>query len=392
EYHGKTELETVVKYGKKELVEGTDYTVSYKNNTKAGTATVTYKGIGNYSGSFNKTFKITPIDLNKNTITVAEIEDQPYQKGGNKPDIDAYDSDNRTQLVLNKDYTLSYKNNTKQGTATVTVKGKGNYTGTLNRTFKIVPADIGNVTATAQDKAYANKVNAYKSTIVLTDLNGKKLKVGTDYDKNVTYTYAASGQPVGANDIPDADTVITVTAKGLGNYTGTVSADYRIVKASIAKASVKVPNQTYTGNPITLKKEEITVKVGKDVLKPEDFEIVSYSNNVNKGTATVVIKGVGNYGGTKTVKFKIVQRNFCQLIRFNANAEGATGKMTSQFIFANTKLKANAFKCPGKTFVGWSVDPNTSPDDVQNIIPNKGVFPYELKKAGLITDLYAIWK
>ena len=50
----------VVKYGDKTLVKGTDYTVSYKNNTKVGTATVTVKGIGNYTGSKKVTFKIKP--------------------------------------------------------------------------------------------------------------------------------------------------------------------------------------------------------------------------------------------------------------------------------------------------------------------------------------------
>lgn len=40
-------------------------------------------------------------------------------------------------------------------------------------------------------------------------------------------------------------------------------------------------------------------------LAADDYEIVSYSNNVKKGTATVIIKGVGNYGGTKKITFKI---------------------------------------------------------------------------------------
>ena len=55
-------------------------------------------------------------------------------------------------------------------------------------------------------------------------------------------------------------------------------------------------------------------KSGKTVLDSSDFEIVSYANNVNKGTATVTIKGVGNYGGTKTVTFKITQRSFLDAV------------------------------------------------------------------------------
>ena len=50
----------VVKYNGATLTKGTDYTVSYKNNTKVGTATVTVKGKGNYTGSRKVTFKINP--------------------------------------------------------------------------------------------------------------------------------------------------------------------------------------------------------------------------------------------------------------------------------------------------------------------------------------------
>ena len=50
---------------------------------------------------------------------------------------------------------------------------------------------------------------------------------------------------------------------------------------------------------------EIVVKMGKTVLTTDDYEIIGYSNNVKKGTATVTIKGKGNYGGTKAVKFTI---------------------------------------------------------------------------------------
>ena len=329
-YHGVTTFDLTVKLAGQTaaLVENKDYTVTYKNNAKVGKAAVTIKGIGNYSGSFNKNFQIEAISLND--VTIVQITDQPYQKGGNKPDISAYDSYNDAELKLNKDYTLTYSNNNAIGTATVTVKGKGNYTGSKTLTFKIEKAPLSALTVTALDKVYSGKKNAYKTTVTVTDLNGKKLSGGKDYDKNVVYTYKedtlvidlntskiasrAAGSAVQENDVIPAETTIIVTVTALGNYSGTATAEFRIVKSNISKASVKVPNQTYTGKPVTLKKEDLTVKVGKEILKPEDFEIVSYSNNTNKGSASVVIKGVGNYGGTKTVKFKIVQKSFLEAI------------------------------------------------------------------------------
>ena len=79
----------------------------------------------------------------------------------------------------------------------------------------------------------------FRGTNASADLyvNGKKLVAGTDYEKDVVYTYA-DGQPVGANDTPQAGTVIKVAVTGKGYYTGTATAEYRIVSASIDKAKV----------------------------------------------------------------------------------------------------------------------------------------------------------
>ena len=58
-YDGKEKKPDVtVKYGYATLQQGTDYTVEYSNNVKAGTATVTIKGTGIYSGTVSKNFEI----------------------------------------------------------------------------------------------------------------------------------------------------------------------------------------------------------------------------------------------------------------------------------------------------------------------------------------------
>ena len=60
-YDGKAKKPSVtVKLNGKTLKNGTDYSVTYSNNTKVGTAKVTIKGKGNYSGTITKTFKINP--------------------------------------------------------------------------------------------------------------------------------------------------------------------------------------------------------------------------------------------------------------------------------------------------------------------------------------------
>ena len=61
-YNGSAQTQKpVVKLGSTTLTEGTDYTVTYSNNTDAGTATVTITGKGNYQGTKKVTFKILPI-------------------------------------------------------------------------------------------------------------------------------------------------------------------------------------------------------------------------------------------------------------------------------------------------------------------------------------------
>ena len=156
-------------------------------------------------------------------------------------------------------------------------------------------------------------------------MNGKALAAGKDYDKNVTYSYAEYisvqttnpnavaadkirkvGDPVQATDIIPAGALIQVTVNAAGsNYKGTVTGTYRFVRADLAKAKVVVPTQTYTGKAIEPKPADIQVTLSGMVLSPDDFTVVGYSNNINKGTAKLTIQGKGNYGGTKTVTFKI---------------------------------------------------------------------------------------
>ncbi len=370
------------------LIPGTDYTVSYKNNVNAGTATVTFKGISGYEGSFSKTFKITALAMNDvSKISVDPIPAQKYLKGGIKalPVVRF----NGVSLSVNKDYTLTYKNNAKVGTATVTIKGKGNFSGSVSETFVIEAKDLSELMApgslasvTAQDKIYSTKANAWKSVPVLKDNNGKKLVAGTDYEK--TYSYDISGEAV--TGVPQFGTVITVTVTGKGNYSGTASATYRIVKSSIAKAKVTIPAQYYTGKAITLGKDDIKVKIGKETLSGSDYDIVSYENNVLKGTATVVIRGKGNYGGIKNATFKIKSRSFGITIRFDGN--GATsGSMKDQLIYKNTALTKKAFVRKGYAFEGWSLTPG---GDVK--YTDRQVYVYDIKDAGEIIVLYAKWK
>ena len=316
----------------KTLKAGQDYTVIYQNNKNAGTATVILTGINSYSGTLKKTFKINPYDLQTDTdkkISYNKKLSVPYAKNGSCPEPEIYF--NKTKLKKDRDYSLSYKNNEAVNSGispdtapVVVVKGKGNFKGTLSISFAITSQDMSKLILTASDKEYKNRANIFATNITVTDTNGKTLSAGQDYDKgSIVYTYAnavklengiskKAGAVVEKTDIIPVGTKIqvSVTAKAGGYYTGTAKGIYRIIKSDIKKAKVSIPVQTYTGEAIVPKKSDIMVTVGGTKLTESEFEIVGCTNNVKKGNATITLKGKGNYGGTKTVRFKIQSKGF----------------------------------------------------------------------------------
>ena len=149
-YDGKAKKPGVtVKLNGKALKNGTDYIVSYSNNTKVGTATVKITGKGNYTGSISKTFKIKN---NFKKATISGISNKSYT-GKNITQSITVKYNGKT-LKNGTDYTVSYSNNKSIGTATVKIAGKGSYTGTITKTFKINPAKQAIQKLTAKSKAF----------------------------------------------------------------------------------------------------------------------------------------------------------------------------------------------------------------------------------------------
>lgn len=304
-----------------------DYKVTYTKNDKPGTATVTFTGQRKYTGTIKKTFKVVAIDISsipkdaagddQSVYTVAAAA--PYRKAGAKPEVVVtYKGDT---LHENVDYKLTYKDNKTVGgtkTPSVEIKGMGVFTGTLKGTFTVEKVDLSTAVSkgipfTAPDVVYQNKAGKYMSTPVL---DGTKL-TSSNYDLKYYVMEDGVKTEKTKTDIIDSGEVVTLevtpkSASATKTYEGTGTLTYRIVDADISKAKVSVKAQEYTGKAITLDKADFSsVKVGKDKLVlGKDFEIVagSYTNNVNKGNATVTIKGIGNYSGEKKVTFKITSR------------------------------------------------------------------------------------
>lgn len=318
----------------KTLRKGTDYEVRFLNCTSAGKASMILTGKCGYTGTVKKTFTIKAYDIKADNSSKIGISTAPikavYAKGGAKPDVEI--KFNGRKLVLGKDYTLTYSNNkavTTAGTSkmpSITVKGKGNFKGTLSavKTFTIEKQSLSIVKATSDDVVYQNKAGNYKSVPVLYDLDGKKLSAGTDYSKTYQYSYIRqtrladgtirkAGETANENDIVPAGTAMSVTISApetskSGNYQGQTAANYHVTAKGLKKANVKVlTNFEYTGREIRLTKKDLQVTPKGESQPIGSYEILedTYKNNVKKGTASVQIRGTGEYGGIITVKYKI---------------------------------------------------------------------------------------
>lgn len=304
------------------LKEGTDYQVSYVNHTNAGTATILFTGMNSYDGTLKKTYRITPYDIHSDSAGRIAIElpkKAPYAKGGSRPEP-VVTCDGK-ELVYGTDYKLSYKNNTtavsSKKSPEVVVTGIKNFKGTRTLSFAITTQDIGLLTMNASDKVYSKKAGAYKTKLSVTDLDGKVLTAGKDYGKTFRYTYASQttladgrirgeGETVGDKDIVPSGTVLNVTITGMNNYTGTLTGQYRITEYDLSKVKVTVENQIYTGKAIEPGENDITVTFqGRKLTYGTDYDIAGYTNNVRKGNAKLTIRGIAQFGGTKTATFRI---------------------------------------------------------------------------------------
>lgn len=139
-YSGKalTPAPTITKDGRT-LVAGTDYEVSYSNNAKPGTATVTITGKGNYTATVTKKFTIDKADINKASVSGINAS---YEYSGSALKPSPKVTFSKATLKENTDYKLTYSGNIAVGTATITITGMGCFTGTRTVTFTITKKGV----------------------------------------------------------------------------------------------------------------------------------------------------------------------------------------------------------------------------------------------------------
>lgn len=297
---GQLTPEPVIYYNGRKLEKDIDYTVSYGRNVSTGTnsGTVTIKGLGNYKtkAAIVKTFNIRKRSLNSIGIDINGLEDHIFTGNAITPavvtlDTEALDVESTASGILTlkngTDIDIKYSKNINKGTATVTVRGRGNYTGTRTEKFRILPRQIddeGISVKAISDKNYTAKFHEPEITLTSVYSSAKVLKQGTDY----TVEYKNNLMPGTA----------TVEISGRGNYDGFRKTYFTIKGMDIGEvAAAVISNQTYTGQAIT---PDITLTSGGEKLVESIDYTVSYENNIQAGQATVIVTGKPGtiYAGT----------------------------------------------------------------------------------------------
>ena len=305
-YTGSSLRPTVtVKSGDKELTLNQDYYVSYRNNRDAGTASAILTGTGNYTGSVTKDFTIKPLDISRYSASLSQYS---YTSDGTEkcPDVTVTYGDKT--LAAGTDFTVSYKDNVKEGTATVTITGSGNYTGIINTTFTITAAP-------GKDDSDSGKDNPGKDDSGKDD-SGKDNSGKNDSDKGNQNSSTPgnnnnnNGSTSGNNDQNNNGQNNNNTNNNNNNQNNSSNNDTAItpVPAVINASDITLTKSKKKANIITSIESD-----GKVSLKSSNTKVVKISGTkvipVNPGKANVTITvaaGTRYAAASKTVTITVI--------------------------------------------------------------------------------------
>lgn len=316
--------------GSEFLTEGEDYDLQfYSGRTPlqegdtvyAGKYTAEVRGKGNFTGVVKQT--ITAVNPGKKRLLSSDdyeiifgdgsVDEFSYDGGAAiKPTVNvrARGTADLSDVLSTKDFSVTYANNKNVGTAVVTVKGRGDFQGTMKSTFTITALDTtdskNDVTISfSKGSAFQYNGQVQKPTVVV-KAGTKTLKNKTDYE--VSYENEKSTDA--------GDYMVYVDYKG--NYTGAGGASYRIEKADINNVTITIPKQYYCGTIVHPDISTWSFKLGKETVDYENFTTVNpstqkeaWSNDTQIGSNASVVAYVDTtsknfkVGGKKQVYYSI---------------------------------------------------------------------------------------
>ena len=281
------------------------YNIVWDENTKESNYSVNVGEIG--------TLTVTDQSIeDSKKITVGTLGNVVYNGKNQKQEPAVTTKDGKTTLVKETDYTLSYSKDTKNvGEVTVTVTGKGNYSGTVQRKYQITKAPL-TVETQSDSKVYDGKPLTAPGTV-------KGFVEGENAELQVTGTQTAVGsskntykivwtETTKADNYQVSETVgtLTVTAQSIDPGTDPEKPNPDYTGAKVNSPSDKV----YDGNehkwiPTVTDKADKKLEAGTDYT-------VEYStmNFKDVGTVEVTITGKGNYTGTVKRSYKVTPKEY----------------------------------------------------------------------------------
>ena len=290
-----------IKYG---TAEGTYDLTTNPSYTNVGTYTVYYQvSMANYADvTGSKSVVINAKSIANVTITLTP-ESFTFNGENQKPTVTVKDGE--TNLVLDTDYTLTNEGGTDVGKYTVTVTGKGNYSGTASKEYSIT-ANTMEVTAegfegTYDKAAHSIKVNAPE---------GATIKYGTaegTYDLTTNPSYTNVG------------TYTVYYQVSMDNYAEVTGSKSVVINAkSIADVTITLTPESFTFNGEN-QKPTVTVKDGETNLVLDNDYTLTNEGGTDVGKYTVTVTGKGNYSGTASKEYSITSNTM------EVTAEGYTG-------------------------------------------------------------------
>ncbi len=301
-------------YRSVKLVNGVDYDISYSNNTYAGKASIVVTGKGNYSGTRDAYFTIISSDTTGNNTGDSTSEGSGSLSNGtttiyakdivlgfsnSQYNCMLYNGSPQTPIVSinglnNNDFMVTARNNIAPGVATLEITGIGtNYTGTIYKNY-LIKADLSQYGTILgiPDQVYTGY--QITPTVTLT-CGGNLLNQGSDF----TVTYA--------NNTNVGRATVMAHATGNSYYIGTATGGFNISNAASGmQVTGYASAYTYTGYAIT---PDVVVTMNGRVLNRGTDYTVSYANNINVGTASMTVTGLGSYSGSRTINFTIEAKN-----------------------------------------------------------------------------------
>lgn len=300
------------------LKDGTDYSVAYKNNKNAftdeyseTTASKMPKVIVKGKGAFRDInesiyFKIDRVDLMDNEEVIVSNDTVTAGTKTYKPVPTV--TINGKKLKANTDFIVIYDSEhvggyKSAGTYEIKLEGKGNYSGELTSTFRIIDPSVQKLISKATVSNYAKKM-PYDGTAKKQDFDKVTVKIGKG--RNAVQLIEGIDFTVSYMDNIEIGTasMIIKAAEDSDIYAGEKVITYKITGTAMSKAQINYNSkQMYTGEMLT---PVIVAKAGNgDVLHEGVDYNISYAKNINVGKASIIITGIGAYTGTVKKTFKI---------------------------------------------------------------------------------------